>query len=331
MNRIEALVRRIDGYQQRHAPLAAVFGVVKKFGDDRAGSLAAQLAYYGFVAVFPLLLLLTTITGFVAGANSAATRSLQRSALRDFPIIGNQLAQSLRPLRGSGVAVVVGILGLLWGALGVTQASQLAMAQVWNVPGVVRPNFVGRLARGLGFFGAVGLGLVATTVLASFATFGSAAVWVKVVGALASIALNVAIYMGAFRLTTPALVPTRELLPGAALGGVGWSALQALGGYLVGHQLRHAGQVYGYFASVLGLMSWLYLGAQVSLYAAELNVVWARRLWPRSIVQPPLTDADRRTFDAIARQEERRPEQSVQSRWESESPARPPPADDAPG
>jgi uncharacterized BrkB/YihY/UPF0761 family membrane protein len=100
------------------------------------------------------------------------------------------------------------------------------------------------------------------------------------------------------------------------VGGLAWSAVQALGGYLVGHQLRHASQVYGYFASVLGLVSWLYLGAQITLYAAELNVVRIRRLWPRSIVQPPLTDADRRTFDAIALQGERRPEQSVESHWD---------------
>ncbi|MEO5679937.1 MAG: YihY/virulence factor BrkB family protein, partial [Acidimicrobiales bacterium] len=100
--------------------------------------------------------------------------------------------------------------------------------------------------------------------------------------------------------------------------------------YLVGHQLRHASQVYGYFASVLGLVSWIYLGAQMTLYAAELNVVRSRRLWPRSIVQPPLTEADVRTFDFIARQGERRPEQAVHSRWDPGVEAQPPPREDAP-
>jgi YihY family inner membrane protein len=318
VNPVEALVRKVDGFQQRHRVLAATFGVVKKFGDDRAGGLAALIAYYGFLAVFPLLLLLTTLLGFLAGNNSAITRSIQRSALADFPIIGTQLGQAIHPLRGSGVGLVVGLLGLFWGSLGVAQAAQLAMAQVWNVPGVVRPNFVGRLARGLGLFGTVGVGVVATTVLASLPTFGSAAGVVKVLAGVASVALNVGLFVAAFRLTTPAEVPTRQLVPGAVVGGVAWSVLQALGGYLVGHQLRHASQVYGYFASVLGLVSWLYLGAQLTLYAAELNVVRARRLWPRSIVQPPLTDADRRTFDAIALQEERRPEQSVESRWDDD-------------
>jgi YihY family inner membrane protein len=314
-NPVERVVRGIDRFQQHYRPLALTFGVIKKFGDDRAASLAALIAYYGFLAVFPLLLLLTTLLGFALGSNSALENSVLHSALRDFPIIGDQLRRTLQPLRGSGLGLVVGLAGLVWGSLGVAQASQLAMAEVWNVPDVSRPNFVGRLARGLSLFAVLGVGLLATTVLASLSTFGQAASVLKIVGAVASVAVNVGLYQLAFRVTTPASVPTRQLVAGAISGGVAWSVLQALGGYLVGHQLRHASQVYGYFASVLGLVSWLYLGAQLTLYAAELNVVRARRLWPRSIVQPPLTEADMRTFDAIARQGERRPEQLVESRW----------------
>ncbi len=330
VNPVEGFVRRVDRFQQRHRVLAIGFGVVKKFGDDRAGSLAALIAYYGFLAVFPLLLLLTTSLGLALGANSSLQTAVLNSALRDFPIIGNQLVGptgQIRPLRGSGAALVFGVGGLLWGSLGVTQVSQLAMAEVWNVPGVIRPNFVARFARGLSLFGVIGLGLVATTVLASLSTFGSAALPLKVLGIVGSVAINIGLYVAAFRLTTPASVPTGELVPGAALGGIAWSVLQALGGYLVGHQLRHASQVYGYFGSVLGLVSWIYLGAQMTLYAAEFNVVRSRRLWPRSIVQPPLTEADIRTFDAIARQGERRPEQAVESTWEASAEPTPPPPD----
>ena len=86
----------------------------------------------------------------------------------------------------------------------------------------------------------------------------------------------------------------------------------AAGGYLVGHNLKHASEVYGFFAVVLGLLSWLYLGAQLTLYAAEVNVVRARRLWPRSLLQPPLTQPDQRVLVDLAKQEERRPEQAVE-------------------
>jgi YihY family inner membrane protein len=308
---IQAVIRAIDGFQQRHRLTAVVFAVIKKFGDDRGGSLAALIAYYGFLAVFPLLLFLITILGYVLGSHPGVVQDVQNSALRDFPVIGTQLNTQLHPLRGSGLALIVGLVGLLWGALGVTQAAQFAMAQVWNVPNVDRPSFWDRLFRGLLLFAALGLALVASTVLASISTFGSAGPVAKVAGVAGSLAVNIALFVLAFRVLTPGEVSTRSLLPGAVVAGVAWSLLQALGGYLIGHQLRHASQVYGTFATVLGLLSWLYLGAMTTLYAAEFNVVRARRLWPRSMVQPPLTEADRRAMAAIALQEERRPEQDV--------------------
>jgi hypothetical protein len=127
------------------------------------------------------------------------------------------------------------------------------------------------------------------------------------------VVVNVAVYWLAFRVLTPAPVGSRELFPGAVLGGVGWTLLQGLGLYLVGHNLRHAGEVYGAFALVLGTLAWIYLGAELSLYAAEVNVVFKNRLWPRSIVQPPLTEADKEVLDRIAAEGERRPEQHVES------------------
>ena len=314
MNQIERVVRRVDGFQQAHRPLAVGFAVIKKFGDDRAGALAALIAYYGFLAIFPLMLVLTTVLGFAMDRNSAIRRSVLHSALRDFPVVGQQLTQAIHPLQGNAFALTVGLVGLIWGSFGVAQSGQLAMAEVWNVPGVDRPAFLSRLFRGLGLLGVLGVGLVATTVIASLSAFGGG-VPVKVAGVALSVALNIGLFGLAFRVLTVRSVPTGSLLPGAVRGGLGWSLLQVLGVYLVGHQLRHASQVYGYFASVLGLVSWLFLGAQLTLYAAEANVVWARRLWPRSIVQPPLTNADKRTFDDIALQGERRPEQSVESTW----------------
>jgi YihY family inner membrane protein len=317
VNPVERTVRRIDRLQQTHTPLALAFGVIKKFGDDRAGALAALIAFYGFLALFPLLLLLVTILGFAMDRNSDLRASVLDSALRDFPILGQQLGAAIHPLQGSGLALAVGIIGLVWGALGVTQVGQLAMAEVWNVPGVHRPPFVKRLFRGFGLLGVLFLGLVATTAVASVSAFGGGLPG-RGVTLVFSVALNVGLFVLAFRVLTVKTVPTRALLPGAVLGGIAWSVLQVAGAYLVAHQLRHASQVYGYFASVLGLVSWIFLGAQLTLYAAEINVVWARRLWPRSIIQPPLTEADKRAFDSIALQGERRPEQSVGSTWDDD-------------
>ena len=310
MNVVERLVRRADRAQQASPAAAFAFAVVKKFGDDRGPSLAALLAYYGFMSLFPLLLVLTTILGFVT--NPAVGDDVVATALRQFPVIGDQIGrQAAHPLAGSGFGLAVGLVGLVYGSLGLAQSAQHAMAQVWNVPGVVRPGFLPRLLRSLGFFIVAGAAMGLTTALSGMATLtGRSAIW-RAAFLLAATAVNVAWYLAAFRVLTPAEIATGNLVGGAVVAGVGYSLLLAFGTALVQHQLRHAQAVYGQFAFVLGLMSWLYLVAQLTLYAAELNVVRARRLWPRSIVQPPLTDADQDVLRDIARAEERRPEQTV--------------------
>jgi len=313
MNRLERVARRADRFQQGFSPAAFVFGVVKKFGDDRAGSLAALVAYYGFLSLFPLLLVLLTALGMVLGGDPALKASVEKSALAQFPVIGDQLGRNISALDdNSTVGLVVGILGLLWGSQGAIQAAQYAMAEVWNIPGVVRPSFWARLARTYAMIGVLGAFLVLSTAAAGVAGFtGSWPALAQAGTLLLSLALNVLLYTVAFRVLTPKQIGTGGLLPGAVLGGVAWTVLQYVGTLFLDHTLRNTSHVYGFFAIVLGLVAWIYLGAEITLYAAEVNVVHARHLWPRGMVQPPLTDADRRVLDAIARQGERRPEQRV--------------------
>lgn len=321
MNPLERAARGVDGFQQRHGPIGLVIGVVRKYGDDKGGSLAALIAYYGFLSLFPLLLILTTVFGIVAGQNSSIEKKVVDSAVSQFPIIGQQLTSNIHALsRNSPVALTFGLLALLWGALGVAQTGQRVMAEVWNVPQVDRPNFVSRVVRGLTLFVLLGIFVLASSVLAGGSTFGTgSSVLFRILAGLMSLALNVAVFMTAFRILTPEEIPVSRLWPGAIVGGVGYSILQALGGYLIGHQLRHMNEIYGFFALVLGAIWWIYLGAMLTVYAAELNVVLFRRLWPRSLVQPPLTDADRRVLEALVLQEERRPEQEVTVRFKRRS------------
>lgn len=318
MNAAERVVRAIDGYQQRRRPLAFLFGVVKKFGDDRGGALAALLTYYGFLSLFPLLLLLVTALGFVVGNDPHLQQRLLHSALTDFPIIGVQIQSNIHALRANGFGLAVGVVGLLWGALGITQVGQHAMQEVWNVPGVQRPGFPVRLWRGLKLLGVLGLGVGATSVLAGLGSQGTHASLTRVGLILASVPVNIGLFVVGFRVLTGPRVPLRDHVPGAVVAGAAWSGLQALGGYLVAHQLRHASQVYGFFGVVLGLVSWIFLVAQITIYAAEVNAVRAQKLWPRSIVQPPLTAEDERALAAIARREERRPEEKVEVTFEQD-------------
>jgi uncharacterized BrkB/YihY/UPF0761 family membrane protein len=206
---------------------------------------------------------------------------------------------------------VVGLLALVWGSLGVAQVAQHAMAQVWNVDGAARPGFGARLARSLLVLAVLVLAVGATTALTAAATLLPTAVALGVVSTVLLVVVNCALYLLAFRVLTPKVVATRDLVVGAIVGGVAWTALQALGGWLVARQLRHTSELYGTFGLVLGLLFFLYLAAQITVYAAEINVVRARHLYARTLAPPPLTGADERALADLARTERRRPEERV--------------------
>jgi YihY family inner membrane protein len=311
VNRVEQMVRAVDHWQQRRTVPAFVFAVMKKFGDDNAGSLSANLAFAAFGAIFPLLLLLVTLLGLVLAGDPSLRQHVLNSALSEFPIIGSRLGSNIHALKArSTPALTLAILGLVWSSMSLSQAGLFTMAQVWNLPGPQRPDYVHRLLRSFGFLAVMGAGLVVTTALASFGTLSSETGYV--VGAeVLALLVNIGQYILAFRVLTPRVIMTRKLLPGAAVAGAAWTLLQALGGFLVAHELRGASEVYGTFAIVIGLMAWVFLGVRLSVYAAEINTVIDRHLWPRSIVQPPLTKADRTSLSLQAEQNQRRPEQQV--------------------
>ena len=320
MNPIETSVRKIDRFQQSRKPLALLFGVVKKFGDDQGGLLAALLTYYGFLSIFPLLLIAVTVLGIVLQSHPDLAHSLTDSALAQIPVLGDQLGRNIAALhRNSVLGLIVGLLFLVYGSLGVSQAGVYAMAEVWNVPGVVRPGFVPRLGRSAAFLAVLTVGVVGTSLLGGWSSAGDTDLWKRVLAGSLSWLINAATFVAAFRALTPRSIAWRPLLPGALIAATGWSGLQLLGGYLVSHQLHHLSQVYGAFAVVLALVSFIYLEAQLVIYAAEFNVVLSRRLWPRSIVQPPLTRADKAVLAQIARSGDRRPEQRVEVTFEEDA------------
>jgi len=282
MNGVERLLRSVDCVQQRSRWLGFPFAVIRKFRDDNGAALATVVAYNAFFALFPLLLVVVTVLGFLLGRDSGFQQRLLGSAVAEFPIIGEQVRDSIHGLRGSGVGLVIGFLAFAWGARGLTQVAQHAMAEIWNIPGKQRPSFWARQVRGLLLLSVFAVGLGAASLLTWLGSFGGRAVAVALANLAAAAAVNVGLFLLAFRVLTPQQILTRQLVAGALVAGVAWQVLQAVGGYLVSHYLRHTSQVYGVFAIVLGLLFWLYLGARLTLYAAEINVVRARRLWPRA-------------------------------------------------
>ena len=335
MNRVEILVRRVDAFQRRHAVAGVPFAVVQKFGNDQAGGKAALLAYYGLLALFPLLLLFSTTLGFVLGGHPELERALLNSALANFPILGTQLRNAAHPLRGNGLALALGVLGTLYGTQGLGQAAVNAMNTVWNVPYRVWPGFLSRTLRGSGLLVLFAISVSLSATLSAIATrLGPFAEAWTIAG---STAVDFAVFLAAFTMLTAASVTWRDVAVGAAVATAFWEGLQEIGAWYVQHAISHAGDVYGFFAIVIGLLSWLYITARLTLLAAEINVVLRYRLWPRSVTQPPFTAQDKQAFVRLAVMEERRPEMAVSVAFSSEADRQPldelrgPPGEEPPG
>jgi YihY family inner membrane protein len=313
MQAAEKLLRRADRQHQRRAWIAFPYAVIKKFGDDQAGNLAALIAYYGFLSLFPLMLVLVTLLGMLLHNNPELQDAIQATALANFPVIGEEISNNVHSLRGSGLALGIGLALALWAGLGVVKVLQTAMNAVWNVPYRHRPSVWVSLLRAMLMLVVLGVITIASAAAGSLgATTDS---WlIGIAGIAISVMLNLIMFLLAFRILTTEDVTWGDVFPGAMVAALSWTVLQALGGYIVSHQLQGASDTYGTFAIVIGLLAWIYLGAQMMLFAAEVNVVRKRRLWPRAIAQPPLTEADERALRSYAEQEERRPEEYISVR-----------------
>ena len=309
-NPLQRAVHAVDDTQARSPLLSFPLAVVKKFGDDDGGSLAALIAYNGFFSIFPLMLALTTVLGFVFESDSELRKSITHSALQQFPVLGPQLEQ--KSLSGSWLALAVGLAGAVWAGLGVLNAAQNAFNAVWDVPRVDRPSFVARTVKGLVMLLVAAAFLVLSGFLSGVGQAHPGVSVVQILSILGSVVVNFVLFAAAFRILTTADVSWRDVAPGALLAAIGWTVLLLIGQWFVESRIQGATNVYGTFAVVLGLLSWLYLASQMTLFSAEVNVVLKKRLWPRSIVNPPVRDADERSFSRQAKEQERIPPQDVE-------------------
>jgi membrane protein len=309
-NPLKGVIAKVDGYQRRHAWLGFPVAVVKKFGDDEAGKQAALIAYYAFFSLFPLMLVFVTVLGFFVGDNSRLQNEVVHSVVSRFPVIGNEL--KFHALKGSGIALVIGIIGALWGGMGVVQAGQGAMDTVWHVPRKKRPNFVKSRLRALVLLLVLGAGVLGSVMLTGLATAGTGhSMATKVIALVISTLVNFGVFLAAMRLLTVADVSWKQLLPGAVVAALGGVVLQAVGGYIVGHTFKNASNTYGFFGVVIAMLSWIYLQSQVFLLAAEVNTVRVLGLSPRGLDAESPTEADTRVLEGLAHIEERKPDEDV--------------------
>ena len=298
----------LDRLQRRNRAVGVVIAVVYKYLDDQGGYLAALITYYGFVSLFPLLLLLTTGLGVLLAGHPDLQQQVVQSTLSQFPVIGSQLHQPAG-LSGGTVAVAVGILGALYGGLGVGQAVQNAMDSVWAIPRNKRPDPVRSRIRSLVLLLVLGsAAIVATALTAVGQATGALGVFGKIGVGLAAVAINALICLVAFRVTTAQELTYRQVLPGALVAAFIWQMLQWFGAGYVGHTVKSASATNSVFALVLGLLAFLFLVSSTLVLCAEINVVLVERLYPRALLTPftddaDLTPADRRTYTKRAKAE----------------------------
>jgi uncharacterized BrkB/YihY/UPF0761 family membrane protein len=300
----------VDGFQRRHRWVGVPYAVIKKFGDDNANLVVVALAWYGFLSIFPLLLVVVTIFGLIGQA------SLGHSVLhtlQEFPIVGaNFRPGSDAKLSGSTLGLAVGLVGLIYGSQGVTQTAQQAMATVWNIPQVQRTGFLPRLGRSFAGLITIGFAFLVNAFVTTYATGGTSSYAIRIPVLAGLLVLNCALYFATFTLLTAKAVGPRGHLPGAILGGVAFTALITVGTGLVTHQLKNASNTYGAFGTVIGIVTFLLLLAKLSLYAAELNPVLARGLYPLALpMSKEPTQADYEVLTYIVRAEQRRKDQVI--------------------
>jgi len=303
------VLERVDRFQRRHPAASFPIAVLYKYFDDSGPYLAALIAYYGFVSLFPLLLVLATVLGLVLAGNPDLQQRVIHSAVAEFPVVGAQLGEPRR-LGGGVTGLVVGVLVSLYGGLGVAQAAQYAMNTAWRVPRNDRPNPFKARGRSLVLLATVGVAILGTMVLSAVGTpgSGSSQAVVKVLVLAAGVLLNAALFVFAFRFATTRPLSVRDVLPGALGAAVGWQLLQSFGVVFVSHVVRNASATNSVFAVVLGLLAFLYLAAAMVVLCVEVNVVRADGLHPRALLTPftddvTLTSADRRAYTKQAQAE----------------------------
>ena len=307
---LRRVMTAVDGWQRRIRWAGVPYAVIKKFGDDNANLLVVALAWYGFTAIFPLLLVVVTVFGFI-GAESIGTGIIR--TLHEFPIVGSSFnPASPDTLHSSTIGLVVGLIGLVYGAQGVTQTAQQAMATVWNIPQYQRTGFLPRLGRSLAGLFTIGITFLINAFVTGYATGGTSNYAIRVPILAGLLVINIGLYFATFTLLTAKVIGPRGLLPGAIAGAVAFTALITVGTGLITHQLRNSSATYGAFGSVIGIVAFLLLLAKLTMYAAELNPVLARRLYPRAL---PLggepTDADREVLASLVHAEQRSDDQAI--------------------
>jgi len=318
-------VSTVDGFQRRHPVLGFPLAVVYKYFDDQGPYLASALTYYAFIAIFPLMLLGTSILGLILRGEPQWQEQILNSALSQFPIIGDELGRP-EGLQGSVAGVAVGAIAALYGAMGLGQALQNTQHVAWSVPRNSRPNPVYARVKTLILLVTAGFSLLAVSIVSTIAS--TTDLFAEVLGQglkvflpVLTIAVVGTFLTVLFRFAATGHHSFGRAAPGGYALAVMWQLLQLGGAAYVDRVLVGTTSMTKTFGLVLGLIGFLWIGAVMAVLAMEINVVLSRRLWPRALLTPftdnvELTDADRRAYASYAAMQRHKGFEKVSVVWE---------------
>jgi len=316
-NETPSRVERIDRWQQQRRWAALPMAVIKKFSEDQSTNLASMVAFWAFFSIFPLLLVFVTVLAY-ALPNASTKASVLNDVASFFPLLHTS---TIKTLSGSWWTLVVGLLTSLWSGLGVVKTLETAFSSVWEVPMNERPKFLEKVQRALLVLVTIGLGLVVSTLISGFVTGTANGVnlgWIgRLVGYVIAIVLDVGLFTAVFRMLTDRDISTRDVLPGALLAGIAFWILQQLSSFIISGHLKNAQSTYGSFATVITMLWWFYLQAQLTMLGAQLNVVLKKHLWPRSLIGGPDTQADHRAYQHYAEERKYHDKEEVDTSFQS--------------
>lgn len=304
MNIIQKIVHRINRFQERHGFVSFPYALIKKYGDDQGGYQAALITYYGFLSLFPLLLVLTSVLQLVLRHNPSLRDQILGKATTYFPVIGTQLEHGVTGgIKGTGIALIIGIILTLYNARGVADAFRNTVNDIWQVPHVRRTGFPLAVVKSLSIVIIGGLGLLAAPIISGYATAISAMPVFRLLALLITIIILFGVFIFLIKMSLAVKKRFSKIWVSALVAAIGLTILQSLGTFLLKKQLSNLSGLYGTFAIVLGLLYWIYLQSQVIVYALEIDTVRSMRLWPRSLEADNLTTADERAYDLYAKRD----------------------------
>lgn len=275
------VVARLDRWQQDRRVAAIIVATAKKFQSDQSGNLAAQLAFWAFFSIFPLMLAAATVLGWLLPSD--VSDDVLRTVDDSIPLIDFSRAT----IGGSWWGLVIGLVTATWGATRVTRTARAAFDSVWQVPAAKRGGIVAQTLGGLEALGLVGVAIVLSVLLTGFVSGAGRHLDISapivVGGEVMAVIIDVLVFVIAFRVLTSREVSTREVVPGALVSGVGFWVLQALSSVIISRYLHDAQKTYGNFATVITLLWWFYLAGILTMVGAQLNVVITTRQWPRPL------------------------------------------------